>query len=171
MRRLGVHDVPRPDAARWQEMRPILAKSCAGYGALAFFETWLNAWATTRRMHDARPLLCPFVCIGPEGGPVADDMSHCLKCDSLWSAAARAAGGGPGGRAVERLALGEALGWDATVGAIARLVCSFGIYHAVKIPCGGASAGCGTRRASRGCEPDTHAGARARSGGKAACAV
>lgn len=128
LRRLGVQDVPRPDAARWQEIRTILAKSFAGCGALACIKSWLNAWTTTKRMHDARPLSCPFGCAGDDGTPIADDMSHCLHCEPLWNAAARAAGDSPRRSAVERLALGDALDWDARVGAIARLVCAFGIY-------------------------------------------
>lgn len=94
--RLGVDGLPRPGDTRWSEVRGVVSEHFAGFGALACAKTWLSAWTTTRRVHDARPLPCPFGCTDPNGDPVPDELTHCLSCEVLWAAAARAAGGEPG---------------------------------------------------------------------------
>lgn len=95
----------------------------AGFRALACAKTWLNAWTTTRHMHDSRRLPFRFGCADPSSAPVPDAMSNCLQCDILWTAACRAAGDGPGRSAIERVALGDALDLTERIGAVARLIC------------------------------------------------
>lgn len=76
LRRLGVADVL--GAERWEECRETL-KLFRGLGALACAKSWLNARATTRRMHDTRPLPCPLGCVDQEAAHRGRHTPHCAK--------------------------------------------------------------------------------------------
>lgn len=82
----------------------------------------------------ARPLPCTLGCVDQNGDPVLDEMAHCVRCEILWASAGRAAGDGPGRSAIERVALGDAIDFEERVGAVARLICAFSMYQAVKVP-------------------------------------
>lgn len=104
-----------------------MLKLFKGYGALVCVKSWINAWTTTRWMHDARPLLCHFRCKGAHGNAIADDMRHCLECEVLWSHAGAASSGEQGGNRVARLAFGPEADETARIVAVARLVCAYGL--------------------------------------------
>ena len=47
--------------------------------AMTVNKTYLNGWATTKRMHDSAFLNCIFGCI------CSDDLQHYLLCPTLWN--------------------------------------------------------------------------------------
>lgn len=99
LRRIGVAGVPRRDAPQWTEF--------AAFGRSWRAKSWLNAWVTSRRMRDSRPLPCAFRCGGGDGASEPDDVSI-ASIARPSGARGGVGGGGPGRAPVDRLALGDA---------------------------------------------------------------
>lgn len=61
-------------------------------------------------------------------------MMHCLICEVLWSHAGAATSRDPGSGPLHRLALGPEVDRTARIAAVAQLICTYGLYHVVKVP-------------------------------------
>lgn len=75
-------------------------------------KSWLNAWAASRRMHDARAMPCAFGCAGGNGEPAFDDMRGAKLCGPPQ-------GNGAGASAID---------WMVGIGVAAMLASAFVLW-------------------------------------------
>ena len=65
----------------YQAIIPILA-TCKPYVAMCLFKTYIGAWTTSSRMHEAVVRKCLLGCTDCQ-----DNMNHCMQCSPLWQIA------------------------------------------------------------------------------------
>lgn len=99
------------------------ATAFRGHGALVCVTSWLNAWATSRRMHDSRFLALSVVRRTAE----RRRPTHLLRSRVLRAAAGEEAGNGADARVVDRMALGAAPDGSERMCAVVRMIRGHGL--------------------------------------------
>ena len=108
------------DAVDWADVKCAM-RSLGSHCAMCVFKTFVNAWTTSRRFHEAVIASCIFGCTAE------DNLAHYLVCNRLWKCVKSAVRMPVGATVQERLGLSQN-----PKQRMQELAIAFTIFHSIK---------------------------------------